>query len=402
MGSRIMGVGITGTKLTDLEKRILRDTPPYSVVLFGRNVESAEQLRDLVAECKAQSNRPPIMMIDEEGGRVDRLRNLLPGLPSAESFLEGEQTKVMTEWFGRVVGLALRYFDIEVNLAPVVDIQREVPTKGLERRCFGSDAETVIELAGGFVRGQEAAGTASCLKHFPGISLGSGDPHYGNTVVDISAEELEKSDLRPYKELGNLARAVMIGHATYPQIEDRITPATLSRAISTHLLRNVVGFDGIAFSDDMEMHAVSDLGSYEEITDRALLAGNDVILFCSHIERVPALMEHMEKRAAGDPHFAPRFEEANRRADEYLRFIREIREKHSVTAGSFAELKDAVDEFVAAFEKAGGDVRAAVPLPRGFSDRRTYPRFRDDGKPEDRREEERTPGTGKTGREEWT
>ena len=403
MSSRVIGVGITGTKLTDMEKQILRDTPPYAIVLFGRNVESEEQLRDLVADCKSHSSRPPLILIDEEGGRVDRLRNLVPGMPSAESFLEGERTREMTGWFGRVIGMALRYFDIEVNLAPVVDIQREHPTKGLERRCFGSDAATVIQLAGDFVRGQHEAGTASCLKHFPGISRGSGDPHYGATVVDIPFEELRAEDLQPYVELGNLAGAVMIGHAIYPQIDDPRLPASLSRKMSTEILRDVVGFRGIAFSDDMEMHAVSDLGTYEEITDRALLAGNDVILYCSHIERVPQLMEHMEKRAEGDPTFAPRFAEATRRADEYLAFVETLRAANPPKVSTFAELKDAAGEFITAFEKAGGETGRAISLPRSFSDRRTYPRFREDGTPEDRRDDDRKkPGAGRSGREEWT
>lgn len=405
MGSRIIGVGITGTTLTELERRILRETPPYAVVLFGRNVESADQLRELVADCKAQSSTPPLILIDEEGGRVDRLRNLVPGLPSAESFLEGEETARLTDQFGRIVGQALRYFDIEVNLAPVVDIQRELITKGLERRCFGEDAETVIELAGRFVRGQHATGTAACLKHFPGISRGSGDPHYGSTVVDISLEEMKREDLRPYMELGNLANAVMIGHATYPQIEDPRLPASLSHTISTDILRDVVGFEGIAFSDDMEMHAVSDLGTYEEITDRALLAGNDVILFCSHIERVPDLMGHMERRADADPSFAPRLAEASRRAEDYLRFVEKLRADHPPEIHSFPELKDAVADFVSTFEKAGGEVRTARSLPRGFSDRRRYPRFRDDGEVDDRRNEEEEKakaGKGRSGREEWT
>lgn len=402
MSSRVIGVGITGTTLTDMEKRILRETPPYAIVLFGRNVETEAQLRDLVADCKSHSSRPPLILIDEEGGRVDRLRNLIPGMPSAESFLEGEHTREMTGWFGRIIGMALRYFDIEVNLAPVVDIQREHPTKGLERRCFGSDAATVIQLAGEFVRGQHETGTASCLKHFPGISRGSGDPHYGATVVDIPLEELRAEDLRPYVELGNVAGAVMIGHAIYPQIDDPRLPASLSRKMSTEILRDVVGFRGIAFSDDMEMHAVSDLGTYEEITDRALLAGNDVILYCSHIERVPALMDHMEKRAAGDPDFAPRFAEATRRADEYLRFVDGLRVANPPVVSSFAELKDAAGEFIAAFEKAGGETGRAISLPRGFSDRRTYPRYREDGTPDDRREDERKKETGRSGREEWT
>src|SRR5205085_891202 len=194
----ILGIGITGRTLTDLERSIISETSPYAVVLFGRNIESDEQLRELVSECKRIAKRPPLMMIDEEGGRVDRLRNLVPGLPSAQAFDEGEQPLEMSEWTGKVIGMALRYFDIEIDLAPVA-------------------------------------------------------------------------------QLGEEAGAIMIGHGTYPQIDDPDLPATLSRRISGDLLRNDAGFQGFAITDDMEMHAVSDLGAYEELTDRALIAGNDVI-----------------------------------------------------------------------------------------------------------------------------
>lgn len=404
MGSRVIGVGLTGKSLTELERMILRQTPPWAVVLFGRNVGTAEELRELVLECKSQSDRPPLILIDQEGGRVDRLRTLFPGLPAAESFLANERTRGMARVYGRVLGAALRWFDIEINLAPVVDIQREEPTKGLERRCFGTDGETVIQLAGDFVRGQSSAGTASCLKHFPGISRGSGDPHYGTTVVDLSLEELKAADLRPYMELGKIAPAVMVGHATYPQIDDRRTPASLSYQITTGILRDVVGFEGLAISDDMEMHAVSDLGTWEEITDQALLAGNDIVMFCSHIERVPDLMEHMKKRAEGDPIFAPRLVEANRRAEAYLRFMADLRRDNPPLVDSYEELEDMVGQFLEDFDRAGGELSHVKPLPpRGFSDRRTYPRYRSDGTIEDRREDEREKGgTGPTGREEWT
>ena len=322
---------------------------------------------------------------------------------SDEPHDEGDRTREMTEWFGRVIGLALRWFDIEINLAPVVDIHREPVTRGLERRCFGADAPTVIELAGGFIRGQASQGTASCLKHFPGLSLGSGDPHYGTTVIDLSLEEMKQADLQPYVALGNEAQAVMIGHAIYPKLEEKGRPASLSYNITTEILRNVVGFNGIAFSDDMEMHAVSDLGGVEEVTVRALFAGNDVILHCAHIEQIPKLMEHLERRAATDPEFGIRFREATGRAEAYQGFIDALRETHPLEASSFSDVQDAVAEFVDAFERAGGHFTAARPLPPAAgADRRTYPRYREDGQKVDRREEERKKGTGPTGREEWT
>src|ERR1044072_5978415 len=114
MGSEILGIGLCGKALTDLERRLLQEDTPYAVVLFGRNIDSAKQLRELVREGKSISKRPPLIMIDEEGGRVDRLRHIVPGLPSAEAFQEGERPAEMSEWFGKIIGMALRFFDIEI------------------------------------------------------------------------------------------------------------------------------------------------------------------------------------------------------------------------------------------------------------------------------------------------
>jgi beta-N-acetylhexosaminidase len=379
----ILGIGITGKTLTDLERRIISETSPYAVVLFGRNIESDEQLRELVAECKAIAKRPPLMMIDEEGGRVDRLRNLVPGLPSAEAFDEGDQPDEMSEWTGKVIGMSLRYFDIEIDLAPVVDVRSPgLAPKGLERRTFSDSPERVVELARAFMRGLHGAGVASCLKHFPGIGRGSGDPHYGATVIDIPHDELTARELKPFVELGNEAGGIMIGHGTYPQIDEPDLPATLSRRITTGLLRDEVGFTGVAVSDDMEMHAVADLGRYEDITERALMAGNDVILYCSHIERVPDLQRHIAERADRDEAFGARFRDAVRRAELYRAHCERLRAAGTPPAKSFDALLDEAIRFVEAFEK-------------------TRPLY-DDYIGSDRRKNNRSPGTGKTGREEWT
>lgn len=380
----LLGIGLTGKTLTELERRILRENTPYAVVLFGRNIASVAQLRDLIAEVKSIApERPPLFMVDEEGGRVDRLRQLLPGLPSAESFSEGERSEELAEWFGKLIGMALRYFDIEVNLAPVVDIRGEIAPKGLERRTFGADVDTVSQLAGAFTRGLHAAGVAACLKHWPGIGEGSADPHYGATVIDVPLEELLHRDLVPFARLGPAAQAVMIGHGTYPRVEeDPDLPATLSWRLTTDLLRNEIGFDGVAVSDDMEMHAVSDLGSYEEISERALMAGNDVILFCSHIERVPDLQRYLAERVRESRQVRERFEEAIRRCDSYRAHCERLR-AHAPVAASWDEVIDEAERFHEAFRATRPEHSPLVPDI-------------------DRRKGTREPGKGRTGREEWT
>ena len=383
MATDLLGIGITGTSLTDLERRIVRESTPCAVVLFGRNVGEADELRELVAEIKSLAPAaPPLFMIDEEGGRVDRLRHLIPGLPSAQAFAEGEEPVALSRWCGRVIGMALRFFDVEVDLAPVVDIRGNDSPKGLERRMFGSDAESVVELAGAFIRGLHATGTAACLKHFPGIGLGSGDPHYGATVMDLSLEALTGRDLVPFAKLGNEAGAIMIGHGTYPQIDDPHTPATLSRRLSRGLL-DAIGFEGLAMTDDMEMHAVSDLASYETLSERALMAGSDVVLFCSHIERIPELQAAMTGMVKGNTALEARVAEARRKVAAFRRHIVRLREHAEPPA---ATLDDVIDEAVRFIERLDA----------------TRP-HRDIYVPDvERRKGVRKPGKGRSGREEWT
>ncbi|MFP5246296.1 MAG: glycoside hydrolase family 3 N-terminal domain-containing protein, partial [Thermoanaerobaculia bacterium] len=190
-------------------------------------------------------------------------------------------------------------------------------------------------------------------------------------------------ELVPFRELGNPAGAVMIGHGTYPQVEDDPDlPATLSWRLTTDLLRNAIGFHGVAVSDDMEMHAVSDLGSYEEITERALIAGNDVILFCSHIERIPDLQRYLQQRVGTDATVRSRFEEAVRRCDTFRAHCDRLRAAAPV-ADSWDAIVDEAEAFVAEFESTRPHREVVVPDV-------------------DRRKGSRTPGKGRTGREEWT
>jgi len=380
MHDDILGIGLTGKSLTDFERKIIRETGPYGIVLFGRNIAEPQQLRELIREVKSLAPRPPLFMIDEEGGRVDRLRHLIPGLPSAQAFAEGEEAEELSRRMGKLIGMALRYFDIEVDLAPVVDIRGEGSPKGLERRTFGADAETVTDLAGAFMRGLHAAGVGACLKHFPGIGIGSADPHYGTTIIDVSLDDLVHRDLVPFTRLANEAGAVMIGHGTYPQIDEPDLPATLSRRIANELLRDVAGFKGVAMTDDMEMHAVSDYGSYEYISERAVLAGNDVVMFCSHIERVPDIQRFLETKSNADAAFRARINEAAARAAQYRQHIDQLRKSATESVATFDELIDEVARFVADFEKTRSGREVYVPES-------------------ERRKNARQP---RTGREEWT
>jgi beta-glucosidase-like glycosyl hydrolase len=149
------------------------------------------------------------------------------------------------------------------------------------------------------------------------------------------------------------------------------------------LLREVAGFDGLAITDDMEMHAVSDLGSYESLSDRALLAGNDVILYCSHIERVPDLQRHLRERAKNDTAYAARFADAVQRAEAYRLHCQRLRMAAGPKVAQFDEVIDETIRFLEVFDKTRPEREIYVP----DSERRKNPR---------------SPGKGHTGREEWT
>lgn len=232
------------------------------------------------------------------------------------------------------------------------------------------------------MRGQHAAGVATCLKHWPGIGEGSADPHYGATVIDVSYETLLRRELAPFRALAPEAQSVMIGHGTYPRIEeDPDLPASLSRRLTQDLLREI-GFEGAAVSDDMEMHAVSDLGSYEEIAERALMAGNDVILFCSHIERIPDIQRFLRMRVDANLMVRGRFEDAVRRGDAFRAHCERLRAE-SAPVTSWDDVVAEAERFAEAFAATRPPSDGSVP-------------------DEDRRKSTRMPGKGRTGREEWT
>lgn len=372
MMSSVLGTGIAGTELSDLERKFLRESPPAAVVLFARNIRSVDQVRALISDIRQQAPAPVLIMIDQEGGRVDRLRDLFSGLPGAEQLGRSRSGAALAQESGELMGAILRLLDVDVDLAPVVDVERGVPAPGLERRCFGRDPQTVTTLAGGFMRGLHARGVGACLKHFPGIGAASADTHYGPATISISADELSATDLAPYRALAAQAKAVMIGHGTYPNLPEPKLPASLNPAIIRQLLRVELGFQGLVISDDMEMHAVSDRCSFAEGAEKALIAGNDVVLFCAQIEAMPALVTQLARRVDDDAALGGRVDDALVRISAYRDHIEGLRrDAERLTA-------DQIQDWLAEFRS-----RVEVEAP-------------------ERPMDVATPGTGSTGREEWT
>jgi beta-N-acetylhexosaminidase len=310
VSSGLFGVGVEGPSLTSLERDILAAHRPFGGILFRRNIESAEQLADLVGSLRALGVR--FLFVDQEGGPVDRLRDLLAPAPSLARASRARSARRA----GELAGEALARLGFDVDLAPVVD--RAVPGAGalvLGERSVSADPGLIITAAGDFLDGLHARGIAGCLKHFPGLGRARFDTHQTLPLLDADPHALAL-DLAPFDALMSRAGAIMISHAAG---EDG-WPASLSPAWATTQLREILGFEGAAFSDDLEMGALAAFGGLPERSARAALAGCDLLFVCRRIEEYPACVEAVEKNVP-----AERREEAAARLEAYAAHIESLR-----------------------------------------------------------------------------
>jgi len=290
-GGGFLVVGIAGPELAAEERAILEALRPFGVILFKRNVASAEQVVALTTEVRAASPAT-LLFVDAEGGRVDRLAGIVGSAPAAADLAAAPPA--LARRAGRWVGHALRALGFDVDFAPVVDLDRGFTGNGLEGRYLGSQPRAVTARARAFLAGLRAAGVGGCVKHFPGLGGSGEDTHHEGTRVTLSAAELE-ADLEPYRALAGAAGAVMLSHGVYPALDPETLPADFSPAIARRLLRRDLGFEGAAFSDDLEMEALAPFGSLADRAERAFLAGCDAIPICSLLDAAPEAAERLAR-----------------------------------------------------------------------------------------------------------
>ena len=272
--AEVSGLGLGGVLLYN------RDVPTGSPI---RNVESPEQLRTLVAALAdaavdAPAGLPLLVAVDEEGGLVARL-NPSGGFPATISAaaLGARGDADFTRQAGRAIGETLAAAGINLDLAPVVDVNvnPDNPIIGAVDRSFSSDPAAVTAQAGAFIDGLHDAGPRSCLKHFPGHGSSTGDTHLG--VVDVT-DTWSSTELAPFADLiaSGQADSVLTAHVFNATL-DPDYPATLSRSTITGILRDQLGWDGLVISDDMQMGAIRDQFGYEDAIRLAINAGVDVL-----------------------------------------------------------------------------------------------------------------------------
>ncbi len=278
--------GVPGLELDSHTAKAFREIQPGGFILFGRNIQSPVQLRKLIDDLRDLSEIEPIITIDQEGGRVSRLKLIGNEPPNAQQ-LRATNDPVLIERYGRITGRLLRIFGFNLDLCPVLDISfDDEADNSLRGRCYGTNVEQVKRLAGAFNSGLQAEGITSCGKHFPGYSAATIDAHHELPVIQRTRAELDTAELAVFRHFADKVDSMMICHANYPSLDPSGTPASLSRPIVTGLLREELGFNGLITTDDLDMGAILNHYGLDETIRMAISAGNDLAMICHRIESV--------------------------------------------------------------------------------------------------------------------
>lgn len=288
---------LAGTTLTGEESELLLRPAVGGLILFSRNILNPAQVRALVAEVRAA--RPQLLIaVDQEGGRVQRLREGFVKLPPMRVFgtlwdRDREAAIVAAAECGWLMATEVLAMGIDISFAPVLDLDFGASAV-IGDRAFHRDPQAVTALAGAFVHGMNAAGMQATGKHFPGHGFVAADSHHAIPVDERAPGALEADDLVPFRKLAQRLGGIMPAHVVYEQIDPQ--PAGFSHYWLQDVLRGQLGFDGVIFSDDLSMEGAAGVGSYPERARAALDAGCDMVLVCNRRAAALETLAYLEQR----------------------------------------------------------------------------------------------------------
>lgn len=291
LAGRVLTTGIPGPKLDRDVLSALHHMQPSAIILFRRNIADVDQLRRLTGDLRGLPWRPRVS-IDHEGGRVLRVGEPFTPFPSARDVGRCGDPSI-SEAVGRAMGRELRSVGIDIDFAPVLDVDSNPANPIIGDRAFARDPSTVARLAVGFQRGLISGGVLPCGKHFPGHGDTDLDSHTDLPTVHRTRAQLEEVEIPPFRAA--IAAAIpmlMTAHVVYAAI-DADQPATLSRSIVQGLLRQELGYEGVIVGDDLEMRALSARMAVPEAAVAALRAGVDWLLVCTDFDQSIATVERV-------------------------------------------------------------------------------------------------------------
>ncbi|MFN7905915.1 MAG: beta-N-acetylhexosaminidase [Pseudobdellovibrionaceae bacterium] len=295
-------IGVSGLSLTSDEKKFIVENNISGVTLFGRNLQEPKQIHDLCSEIqslsKQQSSRSPLFIaIDQEGGRVQRIKDPLTVWPPLAVAGKLDNTAVTFQWMN-LLGMELASFGINVNWAPCLDVFSNPRNTVIGDRAISADVAIVEKHASALIRGFIKSGVMSCVKHFPGHGNTLLDSHEDLPVETKSLDELNQLELLPFRKgLRSKADFVMTSHILFKNIDPNF-PVTLSRKFLQDILRAEMKFRGLVVSDDLGMKALSKNYEVEDIPVLALNAGVDMLLYCNEFDSPPLAIDALLRAVA--------------------------------------------------------------------------------------------------------
>jgi len=284
--SKAMILGCSGLTLTQEEIALYKAEQPWGFILFGRNIGDAQQITDLVASMREAVGRPDApVLIDQEGGRVQRIRPpILQSYPNAQAlgaiYLRDREQGLRAAWLmSRLHAFDLMRFGINVDCLPVLDVPVEGASNVIGNRAYGFDPKMVSEMGQAAADGLKAGGMLPVMKHIPGHGRGMVDSHHELPVVDVPLDDLDAHDFVPFRAL-NKELMGMSAHLVFNAIDPE-RPATTSRKVIEEIIRGRIGFDGLLMSDDSSMNALK--GTLGERAANIVAGGCDIVLHCNGV-----------------------------------------------------------------------------------------------------------------------
>ena len=315
----LLVVGLSGTELTALERAWLKLVRPGGVILFRRNIAEVKQTRALLDSASALCAINAFRFVDVEGGTVDRLKDALAPVPSAQAVAKAELALAIPHGMqgggkpaarslafehGSLIARGVRAFGFNTTLAPVMDLALPDSAKVMGTRSPAETAASVVKYARAFLAGLKTEGEAGCGKHFPGLGGGRLDSHHETPEIQRSWRDLWNEDLVPYRELNNELPMVMVNHASYPRTMGGGRPASVSKYWVSTVLRKRIGYKGIVFSDDLEMGGILKFMPIDAAAVEATHAGIDLMEICHSPELILRAYEALLTEGERSPAFA--------------------------------------------------------------------------------------------------
>jgi beta-N-acetylhexosaminidase len=289
-------IDLSGPRLTPDERAALASEPVAGVCLFSRNLDDRDEAADLVSSLHEAAGRELVIAIDQEGGSVVRLRD--EPIPPSAMALGAVDDPALTERVAALTARGLRRIGVNVDFAPVADVQSNPDNPIIGDRSFGADPDLVARHVAAAVRGLQEGGVAATLKHFPGHGDVDVDSHQALPTLHTTRERLERVEWPPFRAgIAAGAAAVMTAHLLVPALDPEL-PATLSRAMVQGTLRDALGFDGVVFTDALDMRAVSDRWRPGMAAVMALAAGADAPIAVSPLATHLEIIREIERAVA--------------------------------------------------------------------------------------------------------